>query len=102
MKSDLELGLRLCVLAGACVKDVLIEGERQHPDRTLAEGLQAAPHLRRAVKHLAAHANGDRSEPHLKHAVVRLLMYLHCASEVVTAENDIIGPEDFGAAALPR
>jgi hypothetical protein len=94
MRSDLDLGTRLAAMAVQCVNEVLVTGERQHPERHLEQGLAATSHMKRAVRHLKKHVAGDRSEAHRKHAVVRLLMDMLCEQLAITTPDDLLDGED--------
>ena len=65
-----------------------MEPTRHTPDSWTREGLEH--HLIHAVEHIADYQAGDRSEPHLEHALCRLAMAIWSAENGVLGNN---GPE---------
>jgi hypothetical protein len=80
---------KLFPAASRIVEAVMERGARTHQGedwRTLPAGF----HLHRAQRHLALLAASDMSEPHLVHAVCRLLM------ELERARNAQVGGSPLG------
>ncbi len=51
----------------------LTEGARKHPGATWTQ-IPTEEHLARAMRHIVKYGAGDRSENHLSHACMRVLM----------------------------
>jgi hypothetical protein len=79
---------KLFPAASRIVAAVMERGARTHQGdwRTLPAGF----HLARARRHLDLLAVGDLSEPHLAHAVCRLLMELERDAQVTPAGGGIV------------
>jgi len=75
MKSRIAHARELFPTASRIVEAVMERGARTHRGEDW-RALPAAFHLARARRHLDLLAVGDVSEPHLAHAVCRLLMEL--------------------------
>jgi hypothetical protein len=71
----IELGEQFPWTALTAVLETLEEGAKVYADNPLRwRGQSAVEHASHAQAHLVNHALGDKSEPHLEHAITRGMM----------------------------